>query len=481
MNALNKDFKKLAKLIEKDLKDKVNKDYHRLNFHLMPPIGWLNDPNGLCEFNGEYYIFYQYSPFDANGGAKFWGLYKTKDFINWEDNGAKVFSDQPYDCHGAYSGSTLVYNGKMNIFYTGNVKNIGDYDYINSGREHNTILIVSEDGKNFDNKKLLMKNSDYPNNLTCHVRDPKVFIENDKFYMVQGARDKEDIGQVILFESDDLVNWKFINTIKSEDKFGYMWECPDLINLDNKTILIVSPQGVEKEGIKYNNIYQTGYYFIEGDYKSSNYKLSDFEEIDRGFDFYAPQTFKDSKGRTILIGWMGLPDIEGLYSNPTVEFNWQHALTIPRELNIRNNKLIQTPIDELKELRKTKKEFEVKNSLVDEAFDTFEVEVDFKNSSDFKLVIKEGVTLEYLKNEKLFNLSFNEIGFGRDIRSCKLENLNNLRIFVDTSSIEIFINDGEEVFTSRFYPTEDKKGINIEGENLKVRIYELASFNIKGE
>src|SRR5699024_11233394 len=126
----------------------------------MPPVGWLNDPNGFCEFNNEYHVFYQYSPFNAKGGIKFWGHYKSKDFINWESLDSKVYSDQPYDCHGAYSGSTLVHDGKMNIFYTGNVKNIGDYDYINSGREHNTVLIVSEDGKNFNNKKLLMKNRD---------------------------------------------------------------------------------------------------------------------------------------------------------------------------------------------------------------------------------------------------------------------------------------------------------------------------------
>ena len=69
MNALNRDIKKLVNCIEKNEKERVNKDYWRLKFHLMPPVGWLNDPNGLCEFNGEYHIFYQYSPFDANGGS----------------------------------------------------------------------------------------------------------------------------------------------------------------------------------------------------------------------------------------------------------------------------------------------------------------------------------------------------------------------------------------------------------------------------
>ncbi len=477
MNALSKDLKNVVRDYENNLRDIVNKDSHRLKFHLMPTVGWLNDPNGLCEFNGEYHVFYQYSPFNENGGIKFWGHYTSKDFINWENKGTDLFSDEPFDCHGAYSGSTLVDDGKMNIFYTGNVKNIGDYDYINDGKEQNTILIISEDGKNFDNKKLIITNKDYPSNLTCHVRDPKVFKDDDKFYMVQGARDKDDVGQVILFESDDLINWKYINTIKSEEKFGYMWECPDLISIDDKNILLISPQGVEEDGIKYNNIYQSGYYFIEGDYKSTDYKLSDFEEIDRGFDFYAPQTFKDSSGRTILIGWMGLPDIEGLYSNPTVEYKWQHALTIPRQLKVKDNRLLQSPIEELKNLRKNKKEFKNIDTLEDECYDVFETEIDFKNKINFKMVVKEGATLEYSKDTNLFSLYFDETGYGRTKRSCYLEDIKNIRVFLDTSSIEIFINDGEEVFTSRFYP-ENQKGIKISGENLDVKIYELDGFNI---
>ena len=277
MNALNRDLKKLVNFIEKNEKERVNKDYWRLKFHLMPPVGWLNDPNGLCEFNGEYHIFYQYSPFDANGGIKLWGHYTSKDFINYKNNGTEIFADQPFDCHGAYSGSTIVHNGKMNIFYTGNVKHVGEHDYISSGRGHNTVLLVSEDGKTFTNKKLIMTNDDYPENMTCHVRDPKVWMENNKFYMVQGARDKDDIGQVLLFESDDMINWNVINIIKSESKFGYMWECPDLFNVDGKNILLISPQGIDAEGIKYNNIYQSGYYIIDGDYKTNNYKLRDLK------------------------------------------------------------------------------------------------------------------------------------------------------------------------------------------------------------
>ncbi len=481
MNALNRDLKKLVKKIEIIEKEKVEKDYFRLNFHIMPPVGWLNDPNGLCEFNGEYHVFYQYSPFDENGGVKLWGHYKSSDFINWKNEGAKVFPDQPYDCHGAYSGSTLVHDGKMNIFYTGNVKHIGNYDYINNGRGHNTVLLVSEDGINFNNKKLIMENKDYPENMTCHVRDPKVFKENNKFYMVQGARDNQDVGQVLVFESEDLINWKTINIIKSKEKFGYMWECPDLFKIDGKTVLLISPQGIEKDGIKYNNIYQSGYYFIEGDYKTKDYILSDFKEIDRGFDFYAPQTFKDSKGRIILIGWMGLPDIDGLYSNPTIKYGWQHALTVPRELKIINNKLVQEPIKELDNLRAEHKNVQLNELIEKKTYDTFDMILDIKTYENIEITIKGCAKLIYNKNEKIFSLIFIDGGYGRDIRSVSLEDLQNIRILCDTSSLEIFINNGEEVFTSRFYPNKDNKNIKIEGKNLKgiLDIYEMEAFKIE--
>lgn len=481
MNALNRDLKRLINIIETKEKERVESDYWRLKFHLMPTVGWLNDPNGLCEFNGKYHVFYQYSPFDENGGVKLWGHYSSKDFINWENNGADILAEQPYDCHGAYSGSTLVHDGKMNIFYTGNVKNIGDYDYINSGREHNTVLLVSEDGKTFNDKKLIMTNEDYPKNMTCHVRDPKVWQEDNKFYMVQGARSKDDVGQVLVFESGDMINWKVINTIKSEEKFGYMWECPDLIKLKDKTILLISPQGIEKEDIKYNNIYQSGYYVLDGDYKSDNYTLNDFEEIDRGFDFYAPQTFEDSTGRRILIGWMGLPDIKDLYSNPTTNYGWQHGLTVPRELSIKDNKILQSPIKEIEKLRRKSIKEKLTSKLYNEAYDTFDMVMDIKSCENINITIKDCAKISYSRGNNLFSLSFIDGGYGRDIRSAKVKDLKNIRVLIDTSSIEIFINNGEEVFTSRFYPKEDQRGLKIDGQNLsgKLTIYEMEAFTIE--
>ena len=127
-----------------------------------------------------------------------------------------------------------------------------------------------------------------------------------------------------------------------------MWECPDYLRFDNKGILIFSPQGLEADGDKYQNIFQSGYLIGDKiDFSNGEFNHGNFNELDRGFDFYAPQTTEDKHGRKILVGWMGLPEID----YPTDKSGWAHCLTIPRELELKGDKLIQKPVKELELLR----------------------------------------------------------------------------------------------------------------------------------
>ena len=103
---------------------------------------------------------------------------------------------------------------------------------------------------------MLMTNSDYPADISAHVRDPKIIKREDGYYMVLGARDKESKGLVLVYRSDDLTNWKYHGRITTENAFGYMWECPDLFELDGQLCLICCPQGVEKKGYDYWNVHQ---------------------------------------------------------------------------------------------------------------------------------------------------------------------------------------------------------------------------------
>lgn len=471
MNSLHRDLKKL---VEKEEKNRNEEQKWRLNFHIMPPTGWLNDPNGLCFLKGEYHFFFQYSPFNSKGGLKFWGHCKSKDMLCWQYEETALFPDQPYDCHGVYSGSSYVENDMMYIYYTGNVKHQGDYDYITNGRGSNTIYAECKDGIHIENKQCLLQNKDYPNEMTCHVRDPKVWKEKDNYYMVLGARTQEDIGEVLVYDSKDKKNWTLKNIIKSKEKFGYMWECPDLFLLGDTTILSVSPQGVEAEEKKYLNIYQSGYYILKGDFKGE-YALNEFQEWDKGFDFYAPQTFEDNQGRRILVGWMGMPDCDEFYKNPTVQYGWQHAFTMPRVLSMKNGKVFQNPLEEMKQLRKEEIHFKEEISCQS----CFELVIE-NIEKDCKIEIGKEVVLEYNKEKKEFKLEFiGMIGAGRTKRYALLEKCKKIHIFADYSSLEIFLNDGEQTLTTRYYPQNETVELSVGCKCSKNTIWELDKYEWK--
>lgn len=464
----------LSKQVNEIEKNAFQEHKWRAGYHLMPPIGWLNDPNGLCVYRGEYHVFFQYAPFNAEGGLKFWGHYKSKDMIHWEYLGAPLLPEQPFDIHGVYSGCALIENEKMYLYYTGNVKLEGDFDYINMGREANTVLIESNDGIHFDRKECIMTLKDYPNWLTLHVRDPKVWKENDMYYMVLGARAKEDKGVVLLYCSDDKRNWHFQNSITTEQKFGYMWECPDLFELNGQKILSISPQGLEMEGRNYQNIHQSGYFLLQGDI-TSNYALQNFKEWDRGFDFYAPQTFLDEKGRRILIGWAGIPDEKG-YNNPTVKQDWQHMLTMPRELTLKNGKIYQMPVEEIKQLRG--QEIKIENNM--KISPSFELEINNQSGESFSIEIDNDAVIAFDKQQQYFEVYFKgEMGAGRKSRSVDLTNCETVTIFADKSILEIYINEGEEVFCTRFYPQDEEVMIYYHCDTQNCKMWNMNHYIIR--
>ena len=107
MNALQRDLKRLVPMVEAAGAARVA-DPHRQKLHVQPPVGWLNDPNGLCQIGDEYHVFYQYGPFDPTGGVKHWGHVRSRDLFHWERLPVMLYPDEPFDCHGVYSGSALV-------------------------------------------------------------------------------------------------------------------------------------------------------------------------------------------------------------------------------------------------------------------------------------------------------------------------------------------------------------------------------------
>lgn len=459
-------------------------DKWRLGLHLMPPTGWLNDPNGLCQFQGVYHVFFQYSPDNPEGGSKCWGHYTSTDLLEWQYAGIALSPEDEFDRNGVYSGSALVSEGVMHLFYTGNVKLEGDYNYITDGRQSNTVLSSSEDGLNFDGKKCLMTNDDYPDHLTCHIRDPKVVtgksigIEDDNYYMFLGARTKDDRGEVLVYKSPDLESWEHTNILTGEKRFGYMWECPDAFMLGEKKILSVSPQGVETRGIDYQNVYQSGYFELDGSF-DGEYRLKNFREWDRGFDFYAPQTFLDEQGRRLLIGWIGMPDDQE-QCNPTVNDGWQNALTVPREVFLKDEKVMQYPAEELLSLRKEEQILEP--GKTSDKMQYYDIEITMLEDTYLTLVISDGITLCYSRSDKMFTITFlqeQNLGYGRKSRAVYLDECRSVRILADTTCLEVYLNGGEEVFTTRFYTEDGMSSFRAEKGDMEIKYWVMEPMKVK--
>lgn len=519
MNALTRDLIRLTEKAEEEKPSAADSRF-RQEIHLMPPTGWLNDPNGLCQFGGVFHAYFQYSPFHAEGGVKMWGHCTSRDMVRWEYQGAVLYPDQPFDCHGVYSGSAFTEEGVMYVYYTGNVKleDRADYDYINTGREANTVLVTSRDGQSFGPKQLLMKNADYPSDLTLHVRDPKVWKEQGLYYMIQGARTKADTGQALIFRSADRMNWTLHSRVETEEPFGYMWECPDYFEVSGVKLLSASVQGLEGGVWEDRNVYQSGYFLVEGDIlnadgqpgcgnsggsqpessqlessqpessqleggqpesRQTGYRLSEYRLWDYGFDYYAPQSFETEDGRRIQIGWMGMPDCED-YTNPTIENGWQHCFTFPREIFVENGKVLQRPVRELEERERDiaaaeKGKGSISEPFLIEGYQVYDMLVDRISGNHFRAVLAEALVLEYTDGR--FEMRFlsrdkGSVSAGRGLRYVEPERLESVRILADVSSVEVFLNNGEYVFTTRYYPERTCVRVEAGDADIRFRVIE---------
>ena len=469
------DFKNVKKDEEKSVLEKkeiVDKDYLRQKYHVQGIVGLINDPNGFSQFKGKYHMFYQWNPLGTDHKNKTWAHSVSDDLLHWERKDTALRPDTWYSKNGVYSGSGIVIDGKLYLFYTGNVKDA------EGNRESYQCLAVSEDGENFERWEPSIINQ--PGGYTRHIRDPKIWEKDGKYYAVLGIQSEKLEGKTVLYSSENIKDWKFEGEIAGANTgglkdFGYMWECPDYFSLkDEKTgevvdLLVVSPQGLEPEGDLYNNKFQTGYFFGKLNYEKPEFEISSkFVEIDRGNDFYAPQSMEDDKGRRLIVGWMGIPEEEDF---PTVENEWIHCLTLPRELKLINGKLYQKPIAEMETIRGEKIEFssDVKGEVEVGKGQTYEIIAKFKNiSSDFGIKLRADE-----KNETVVKFDFEakklilDRSKGRQtdkrVRKVFLGDLDNLelRIFVDNSSVEVFVNGGEEVFSSRIFPEKGANGISV--------------------
>ena len=431
--------------------------YLHNRFHLEMPFGLINDPNGLVWHDGYYHLFWQWNPLGCEHKNKCWAHTKTRDFINYSLPQLALFPSDVHDKDGCYSGCGLSAADKVNIFYTCNRK---------EGERRipaQRIGTLQADGTIKKGEIII---ADHPAKVTGHFRDPYLFSRHGKKYLLLGTQRESDKKGTVLLYGETASGWQNLGEIHTELKdFGYMWECPNMLRFGDVDVMLFCPQGLAAREFDRQNLYQAGY--IAGHLSLADRKLvshTKFQELDRGFDFYAPQVFTHDD-RHIMLGWMGMPDKEA--ECVTKNYGWMYSLTMPRELKLRQGHIYSQPVAEMQALRRPESkqllQAASERAITRSLFNTCEVLLDlsWQEAAQIELSLiygAERVLISYDVSRQVLTINRNGMkNGGRGVRKFKLPAANNLniRLFIDRSAIEVFFQQGLEAASLLVYPVTD--------------------------
>ncbi|MCM1135739.1 MAG: glycoside hydrolase family 32 protein [Clostridium sp.] len=454
---------------------------NRPAFHLSARVGWMNDPNGFSYYKGQYHMFYQYHPYDAHWGPMHWGHAVSGDLLHWEYLPAALAPDEFYDRDGCFSGSAITLpDERQLLMYTGVVR---ERQRDGGFCEIQTQCLAVGDGIDYEKyeKNPVLDIKDLPEGASRYdFRDPKVWRKDDgTYYCVAGNRPADGSGQILLFASQDGFSWHYKKTLAANNnRFGKMWECPDFFRLDGKWVLLTSPQDMLPSGFEYHNGNGTLCLIGEFDEETESFTEQHNQSIDYGIDFYAPQTVLAPDGRRIMIGWMQNWDTCNFRTQNTP---WFGQMSLPRELSIQNGRLYQQPIRELEEMRRNRVAYEniffsdviklegIKGRRVDMELtlrpgDTEIIyqkfAVRFAQNKDYQTSLSFRPRESILKVDRKFSGSRRAIIHQRRSRVNSRNGELKLRIILDRFSVEVFINDGEQVMTAIIYTCQEADGIS---------------------
>lgn len=300
----------------------------KLQYHYKPRKGWINDPNGLVYFNGYYHIFYQHSPnYEVPGKESMhWGHARTKDFLHWEELPVALYPDKPYDRGGCWSGTAIVKENVLYLFYASVANDV-----------QTVSVAYSEDGINFEKYEKNPVISHYPEDGGPDFSDPAIAYINEKYYCVMASGNPETKkGRLLIYNSDDLFEWEYKGIMAEWDNAQFT-ECPSFVQTDDKLLLSASVCPIEEK--HYFNV-------MYGHFENEAFKIDIIGEVDKGPDQYAGQIFKDHKGRCILIAWMPGWDYVGYAENDV------GCMSVPREIFTKNGKVYGYPVEEVQHLLK---------------------------------------------------------------------------------------------------------------------------------
>ena len=458
------------KQTNQQIRQNFRDDPHRPQYHYMPPANWLNDPNGLIQWNGLYHLFYQYNPEGAFHHRIHWGHAVSADLVHWEDwPVALVPTAGHFDQDGCWSGCAVNHAGVPTLFYSGvypqSVCMATSADNLLTWHKHPNNPVITGPPPEI--------------NSEGEFRDPFVWQEADGWYMLMGSRSAETGGVILLYRSDDLLNWEYLHPLLRGDKnktlpfwTGSVWECPNLFPLGDRHVLLVSFQHHELGKLLY-----TGYFV--GTYENQRFTPMKEALVDYGSSFYAPQVMLDEQGRRLMWGWLREERSEAVQR----QVGWSGVMTLPRVLTLdETDTLLMSPAPELETLRGVEYRLDdvtitpgTNTLLSDVQGDTLEIwlEAELQPGTHLVLTLRrtpdgaEQTTVRFDAEQQQLTVDTSQSSLDPDLSSapvtvaCPLANPNRLRlrIFLDRSVLELFA-ERHICLTSRVYPTRpDSTGL----------------------
>lgn len=480
-----------------DTFDSANREKFRPVYHHTPVYGWMNDPNGMFYKDGVYHLYFQYNPYGSMWGNMTWGHSTSTDLVHWTDEGTPIVADA---WGTIFSGSCVVDKdntagfgkGAVIAFYTsakpspwGDVQSQSMAYSLDNGKtftkyEHNPILTSPE--RDF--------------------RDPKVFwYAPGKHWVMMLA-----VGQEIqIYSSSNLKDWKKESSFGTmQGAHGGVWECPDLVEVpvegtkEKKWVLIcnINPGGpFGGSATQYFVGHFDGKVFV-------NESPTLTKWMDWGKDNYATVTWSNAPaGRCIALGWMS----NWQYANNVPTTQYRSTNTIARDLTLYkvDNELYlkSTPSPEIKKVRSEKVEipsFKVTDkyevaSLLKDNKGAYELEMTIENAGASKIALalvndqNEKVSMYYDTVRKQFVMDRSASGivdFSRDfpaVTVAPVEDTNkiHLRLFVDSSSIEAFGEEGKFVMTNLVFPTVPYNKLILESDKDGYTVKSLSVYKLQ--
>ncbi|GAB4452963.1 MAG: glycoside hydrolase family 32 protein [Anaerolineae bacterium] len=454
-------------------------DPHRPRYHFLPPANWMNDPNGMIQWQGRYHLFYQHNPDGPYWGNIHWGHAISDDLVRWEDWPiALAPTPGGPDKDGCWSGCAVDNDGIPTLLYTGVWPEV-------------VCLATSADdlrtwAKPAGNPVI----AGPPAGLeTTGFRDPCVWREAGAWYMALGSGIKDAGGAVLLYRSRDLLRWDYVHPLLVGDgaETGVMWECPSFFALGDRHVLLVSVTP-----------HAHTLCFV-GTYQNHRFSPERMGRLDLGGCFYAPQTMRDDLGRRIMMGWLN----EDRSDDAQRAAGWAGVQSLPRVLALQpDGALGMEPLPALRTLRGAHHHLtDVRlPPAADEALpgiqgDCLEIRAEFEPGSAGACGVAlrrapdgaEATLVGYDRSAgRLFidrarasqreDADHHAEGGALDLRDSEALRLH---IFLDRSVVEVFAN-GRACLTSRVYPTRpDSLGVGLFARGAGATVRALDAWTVR--